>query len=149
MDRETVMHKIIAILLLTVAGALAADFIPCTRWPNPVTTPDGKTWINPTVEQCMAAGWRLLPVMPATPEGKQIVSTAIVQDEKLATSLKYVVTYEAIPKPPDPPVYVPEVLTNILISPRVSAYFTTGGEFRAFGKLDVPATNMTAVKVSK
>ena len=145
------MRTIIA-LLLAVGAACAADFIPVDKFPNPVTTPDGKTWYNPTPALCVSAGYRILTPKPSPPTGFQEVSAKVGQDPVDAGRCKYTMTYELIPepvKPPDPPVYAPEQLTNVAISARLSAYFTTNGEFRAFGKLDVPATNIPPVKVTK
>ena len=131
-----------------MAGALAADFIPCANWPNPVTTPDGKTWYNPTPALCVSAGYRILTPKPSPPTGFQEVSAKVVQDPVDAGRCKYTMTYELIPepvKPPDPPVYVPEVITN-LTPDKVLFQFTTNGMFRGVIRTVDVATNKVTVK---
>jgi hypothetical protein len=98
---------------------------------------------NPTVATCVRAGKRLKPSSkPATPEGKQIKTETLVQDDKDPSKCKWVVTYEDTPVV-IAPVIIPEVTTNIVIG-RLSFAFTTNGWPRGVMWLDAPKTNKVA-----
>jgi hypothetical protein len=75
------MKTLLAILMLAAACAVAQDakIIPVDAWPKKITTAD-KVIFNPTPEQCVKAGYRLIPAKPSTPDGKQIKSAELVQD---------------------------------------------------------------------
>lgn len=126
---------IISIILF--AGLLfAGDIIPVKSRPKSITTVD-KVICNPTIDQCVAAGYRLLEAKPATPEGKQIKSEKIIQDPDNATKCKYEIVYEDLPAKP---VIVPDVLTNVSAD-KVQFSFTTNGQYRGVIWLDAPKTN--------
>ena len=122
------------------AQDVAQKIIPVSIWPRVLNLPD-KQVVNPSVQTCVKAGYRMLTPKPATPSGKRIKSEKIIQDDKDPTKCKYDIVYEDIPEPviPDPP--VPEVLTNIA-NDRVSFSFTTGGVYRGVIWLDAPVTNI-------
>jgi len=115
-------------------------FIPVSIWPR-VLYLSNKQVVNPSVQMCVKAGYRLLSAKPTTPTGKRIKISEIIQDPDDVTKCKYDIMYEDIPEPviPDPP--VPEVLTNIAHD-RVSFSFTTGGVYRGVIWLDAPVTNV-------
>jgi putative hemolysin len=126
-------YLFLAVLFFT-AGIFAADIIPVKEWPTRI----GTSVYNPTVDQCVKAGYRLIPATkPATPEGKQIKSEKFVQDEKDTTKCKYEIVYEDIPVKPVPPVIVK---TNVA-SDRVKFIFSTNGTFYGAIWLDAPSTN--------
>ena len=110
-----------------VSAATAAEIIPVATWPKTVVTKDAITY-NATENDCIKAGYRLIPAKPETPTGWQIQSEQLVQDDKSAKSAKWVITYEAAPIV-KPPVFVPEVLTTVPAASVVFT-FTTNGEFR-------------------
>jgi hypothetical protein len=117
----------------------AAKLIPVSKFPATVTY-GGKTYYNASADICVKAGYRLIPVKPVTPEGKQIVSEKFVQNDKKPECVKYEIVYEDIPVKPTPPPYVPPVLTNVAAE-RVQFKFTTNGTFYGATWLDAPATN--------
>jgi len=133
------MKLFLSLILLSASTIIisAAEIIPITSWPKTISMAD-KVICNPTVDQCVKAGYRLLTAKPATPAGKRIKSEAISQDDKDPTKCKYDIAYEDIPEPT--PV-LPEILTNIPAE-RVSFNFTTNGSYRGVVWLDAPATNV-------
>ncbi|HPL75458.1 MAG TPA: hypothetical protein PKW18_12945 [Candidatus Sumerlaeota bacterium] len=132
------MKTLLAILMVVAACAVAQDakIIPVDAWPKKITTAD-RVIFNPTTEQCVKAGYRLIPAKPATPDGKQIKSAELVQDDKKADAVKWVIVYEDIPAPVVP---VPEVLTNVSAD-KVEFVFTMAGAFRGVKWVDAPKTN--------
>jgi hypothetical protein len=133
---EIIMKTLLAILMLAAVCVVAQDakIIPVDAWPKKITTAD-KVIFNPTVDQCVKAGYRLIPAKPATPEGKRIKSEELVQDDKKADAVKLVIVYEDIPAPPPP-----EVLTNVSAD-KVQFTFTADGAFRGVKWVDAPQTN--------
>lgn len=127
------MKILIAILLCLMAGNLIAGdkIIPVTEWPKVIYLKDRVT-TNPTVDECVKAGYRLLRPKPETPEGKQIKSEKIVQDDKDASRAEYKIEYEDIPPPPPP-----EVLIDVLAD-KVLFQFTTNGDYRGTIWKDAP-----------
>lgn len=121
---------------MVLAQTESAKIIPITAWPK-VLNLAAKQIVNPSVDQCVTAGYRLLPAKPATPTGKRIKSESIVQDERDAEKCKYVIVYEDIPVKP---VATPEVLTNVPAG-KVTFNFTTGGVFRSVTWIDAPKSN--------
>ena len=109
------------------AIATAAEIIPVETWPKTIATKDAITY-NATENDCIKAGYRLIPAKPETPTGWQIQSQQLVQDDKTARMATWAIVYEAeiVAKPP---VFVPEVLTNVPAASVVFT-FTTNGEFR-------------------
>ena len=136
------MKPLFILLTLIAVSVYAQDIaqkiIPVTAWPRVLNLAD-KQVINPSVSQCVRAGYRMLTAKPTTPEGKRIKSEKIIQDDKDSTKCKYDITYEDIPEPVPVP---PEVLTNIA-NDRVSFSFTTNGSYRGVIWLDAPATNIS------
>ena len=132
------MKTLLAILMVVAACAVAQDakIIPVDAWPKKITTAD-KVIFNPTTEQCVKAGYRLIPAKPSTPEGKQVKSAELVHDDKKADAVKWVIVYEDIPAPVVP---VPRVLTNVAAD-RVTFTFTTNGVFCGVEWKDAPRTN--------
>jgi putative hemolysin len=132
------MKTLLAILMLAAACAVAQDakIIPVDAWPKKITTAD-KVIFNPTPEQCVKAGYRLIPAKPSTPDGKQIKSAELVQDDKKTDAAKWVIVYEDIPAQVVP---VPEVLTNVSAD-KVQFTFTADGSFRGVKWVDAPKTN--------
>ena len=110
-------------------------FIPVSIWPRVLNLAD-KQVVNPSVQTCVKAGYRMLIAKPATPEGKRIKSEKIIQDDKDSSKCKYDIVYEDIPEPPPP-----EVLTNVS-SDKVTFRFTTNGIYRGVIWADAPATNI-------
>jgi hypothetical protein len=134
-------------ILLTATAVLVtalamAQIKPVESWPKTISTSDGITY-NATEKDCIKAGYRLMPAKPKTPLGKQIKSETLVQDDKSATAAKWAIVYEDAPVV-EPPVYAPEVLTNIPTS-QVTFVFTTNGEFRAAIWKDLQAITNKAV----
>jgi|GEM_PF-3162195 len=129
---------ILSFLCLTATLALAGEIIPVSTWPCVLNLPD-KQVVNPGVDQCIKAGYRLLTVKPATPAGERITTESIIQDPNDASRCKYSITYEAIPVVTRP-VIIPEVLTNVPAA-KVSFSFTTNGQYRSVTWLDAPKTN--------
>ena len=123
---------------VTVMGQSEKAIIPVNAWPKKINTTD-KIICNPTADQCVKEGYRLLTTKPATPEGKRIKSEKIIQDDKDATRCQYEIVYDDIPVV-IPPVIVPDVLTNIP-SNKVTFNFTTSGGFRGVIWTDAPKTN--------
>ncbi len=128
------MQKYLIIILSLMAGLLfAGDIIPVNSWPKTITTAD-KVICNPTIDQCVAVGYRLQPDKPATPEGKYIKSQSLVQDDKDPAKAKWVIVYEDIPPP--------ETLTNVVVEVkdfgRVQFSFNTNSVFRMIEWLDAP-----------
>ena len=115
-----------------------AGIIPVATWPKTIST-SAKLICNPTMDQCVKVGYRLLTAKPTTPSGKQIKTETIIQDPNDETKCKYEVTYEDIPIVGEP-VIIPEVLTNVPAS-KVSFNFTSNGFFRGVTWLDAPKTN--------
>ncbi len=70
---------------------------------------DGKQIVNPSAEMCLRAGYRLVPPLPAAPDGKVAGKTKLALDEKDPTKLKWVVEY--VDAPPPPPLPKEEILT--------------------------------------
>lgn len=138
MEVEKLMKKLIAILMLAALAAVAneAKLIPVGAWPIKIYA-DGKEIHNPTAAQCVKAGYRLIPAKPATPDGKQIKSAELVQDDKKADAVKWIIAYEDIPAPVIPK---PEVLTNVAAD-KVVFTFTADGAFRSATWVDAPVTN--------
>lgn len=111
--------------------------IPVNKWPRVIFLP-GKQVINPSVEQCIDAGYRLMPESkPITPKGKRIKTEQLIQDPEDETKVKYEIVYENIPVKPIPP---PLVITNVS-SDRVEFKFTTNGIYIGAVWLDAPRTN--------
>jgi hypothetical protein len=130
------MRAIIFLAAVILAGAaMAIDIIPVTTWPMRI----GNSIYNPTIDQCVKAGYRLLVVKPSTPSGKRIKSEKIIQDPAALEKCKYEIIYEDIPVV-TPPVIVSETLTNIPAS-RVTFNFSTNGIFRGVVWTDAPKTN--------
>ena len=133
---------ILLVLFAFSAGAqdMAQKIIPVTAWPRVLNLAD-KQVVNPSVQTCVKAGYRMLTLKPSTPAGKRIKSEKIIRDDKDSSKCKYDIVYEDVPEPviPDPP--VPEVLTNIAHD-RVSFLFTTNGQERGVVWLDAPQTNI-------
>jgi len=135
------MWLIIVALAAGISVAQIADepvkaekIIPVSAWPKVIATAD-KQISNASKEDCIKAGYRLLPaVKPATPAGKRIKSESIVQDAQDAAACKYEIVYESAP------IVTPEVTTNVLPS-RVKFQFSTNGQYRGVIWLDAPATN--------
>jgi hypothetical protein len=132
------MKTLLAILMLVATCAMAQDakIMPVDAWPKKITTAD-KVIFNPTVDQCVKAGYRIIPAKPATPEGKRIKSEELVQDDKKADAVKWVIVYKDIPALVVP---VPEVLTNVSAD-KVQFTFTVDGSFRGVKWVDAPKTN--------
>jgi hypothetical protein len=132
------MKTLLAILMLVATCAMAQDakIMPVDAWPKKITTAD-KVIFNPTVDQCVKAGYRIIPAKPATPEGKRIKSEELVQDDKKADAVKWVIVYKDIPALVVP---VPEVLTNVSAD-KVEFTFTADGAFRGVKWVDAPKTN--------
>ena len=134
------MRAIAIVFLLAVSMALAqtelAKIHPVTAWPRVLNLAD-KQVVNPSVDQCVKAGYRLLSAKPASPTGKRIKTETIIQDPDDPTKCRYELTYEDIPAKP---VVTPEVLTNVP-SAKVSFNFTTNGVFRSVTWSDAPKTN--------
>lgn len=138
------MKVLISVLTFICMTVGAAEIIPVTSWPKTVATSGGITY-NATEQDCIKAGYRLIPAKPETPAGKQITSEALMQDDKSARMAKWVVVYEAVPivEPIPFPEIIPEVLTNVPAS-KVTFVFTTNGDFRAaiwtetLGKTNLP-----------
>lgn len=128
---KKILIIIIALLALTLS-VFAADIIPVDAWPKSI----GGYIFNPTVEQCVKAGYRLKQPLPDTPEGKRVVKIEWAQGDK-AEQCKAVVTYEDIPVP----VVKPVVGTVTVATDRVKFIFATNGTFRGTVWLDAPATN--------
>lgn len=122
----------------------SAKLIPVNDWPR-VIYADGKQIVNPSAATCVAAGYRLIPAKPATPEGMLVVSESLVQDDKKADSVQWVIEYADKPAPPPPP--PPEILTNVPAE-RVSFAFTTSGVFRVALWLDAPVITPVTNKVA-
>ena len=99
------MKIIIALILLVLVAVTLAlgqgekAIIPVTTWPKVLNLAD-KQIVNPSVTDCVKAGYRLLPSKPATPEGKQIKTETVIQDDKNPAMVKYVLTYEDAPPAP-------------------------------------------------
>jgi hypothetical protein len=114
-------------------GVFAADIIPVKEWPTRI----GTSVYNPTVDQCVKAGYRILVAKPSTPAGKRIKSEKIIQDPAAPEKCKYEITYEDAPVVTPPP---PEVITNVSVD-RIIFRFTTNGAYRGMVWLDAPKTN--------
>lgn len=123
--------------LLFAVSLFAADIIPVKVWPKTISTAD-KVISNPTVDQCVKCGYRLLADKPATPTGKKIKSEKIVQGDKPETC-KYEITYEDIPVVVKPP-YVPPTLVEVTAD-KVKFKFSTNGTFYGVVWTDAPKTN--------
>jgi hypothetical protein len=121
------MRTPILVAAVLAATLAMAEIIPVATWPKTIATKDAITY-NATENDCIKAGYRLIPVKPETPIGKQIKSETLVQDDKSAKMAAWVVVYEDAPVV-IPPVYVPEILTNVPAT-NVIFVFTTHGEFR-------------------
>jgi len=126
----------IALMIAGVAFAQEVKIIPVDKFPSTVSY-DGKIYFQASADICVKAGYRLIPGKPTTPEGKRVKSETLVQDDKKADYVKYVIVYEDIPEPV--PV-VPEILTNVPAE-KVVFNFTTNGVFRGVTWLDAPKTN--------
>jgi hypothetical protein len=109
----------------------AAKIIPVSAWPRVLNLTD-KQIVNPSVDQCVKAGYRLIPVKPITPSGKRIKSETLVQDDKKSEMVKFEIIYEDIP--------APEILTNVPAD-KVVFTFTTNGIYRGVKWVDGPKTN--------
>lgn len=72
------------------------SIIPVTEWPRVISLPD-KQLVNPSISECVEAGYRLLPARPETPVGKRIKSETIVQDPDNAARCMYEMEYEDDP----------------------------------------------------
>lgn len=134
---------LLAVIVLSQAQieepAKAGKIIPVAEWPKVIST-ESKLICGPTKEDCIKAGYRLLPAKPATPAGKRIVSETIVQDDKDAAACKYEIVYEDIPATPTPIPYATPKVTNVPSS-RVQFQFSTNGQYRGVVWLDAPVTN--------
>ena len=143
-ERTAIMRTVIAIILLaaTLAWGQAekVTIIPVTAWPRVLNLAD-KQVINPSVDQCVLAGYRVLTAKAATPTGKRIATEKIVQDPKDASKCVFEITYEDLPEPPPPP--PPEVLTNVTAD-KVKFTFTDKGEYRRTEL--ICATGATGIK---
>jgi hypothetical protein len=127
---------ITTIIMLAIAAAASADFIPVTSWPSKISI-GNKVCFNPTPELCVQAGYRLLQPAEKTPGGKRIASEQIIQDSNDAMKAIIVRTYEDIPAPP---VIQPPKTTNVPAS-KVTFTFTTNGAFIGATWIDAPKTN--------
>lgn len=135
--------RLLFFFLLSTLAVLAQDeqkLLPVNSWPR-VIQYDGKQIVNPSVETCVAAGYRLIPEKQPTPGGLRIVSETLVQDDKKSDSMKWVIVYEEKPAPSP---IKHEILTNVSAE-RVLFRFTTNGAFRGFSWLDAPASNAVSL----
>lgn len=133
------MIKLMGVLMLAAGIATAQEkvaIIPVTAWPKTVSLGD-KIIYNATPADAVKAGYRLIPAKPATPVGKVIKSETLIQDDKDATKVKYVIVYEDA----KPPVIVPPVTLVEVKYDRVTFLFSTNGQYRGVIWLDAPATN--------
>jgi len=121
------MRTVILTAAILVATVATADIIPVESWPTTIKTKDSITY-NATEKDCIKAGYRLIPAKPETPEGQQIKSETLVQDDKSTKMVTWVIVYEAKPIV-EQPVFVPEVLTNVPAA-NVTFVFTVDGKFR-------------------
>lgn len=131
---HTRLIALLCALALTGLAQEAAKLIPVQTWPR-VLYADGKQIVNPDPSTCMKAGYRLIPAKPLAPVGKYAVSAELVQDDKKAEWVKWVITWANIPPPPPPEGVVTAA------ADRVRFIFSTAGVFRAAQWLDAPATN--------
>ena len=122
------MRMTLLTVVALLAGMAMAQIKPVESWPTTIKTSDSITY-NATEKDCIKAGYRLIPAKPETPAGKRIKSETLEQDDKRTKSAKWVIVYEDAPVV-IPPVFVPEVLTNVPAA-NVTFVFTTNGEFRA------------------
>jgi hypothetical protein len=127
--------KMLIIAIMFLAGAAVADIIPMSQWPRVIYLP-GKQVVNPSVAQCVEAGYRLLPAKPATPEGKEIASEQIVQDSKNPTRAVYQITYAD---------KVAVVVTNVSAD-KVVFQFSATGAYLGLTWTDAPKTNAVVEK---
>ena len=103
MEGKTIMKQIWMLLVLVTTSAFALDIIPVSKWPKYITDKN-KSTCDPTPDQCVAVGYRLLPTSkPTTPTGMMIVSEAIIQDPTNSHCCAYSVTYTNEPPPPRAP----------------------------------------------
>lgn len=120
--------------IVIAAAAPATEIIPVKDWPKSIVA-GGKLITGPTVDECIKAGYRLLPdKKPATPAGKKIVSEKLIQDPADPAKCKYEIIYE------DVAAVKPSAITNISAD-RVLFTFSTNGHFRGVVWLDAPVTN--------
>jgi hypothetical protein len=127
------MKKIALILITLLAFSALADLIPGYSWPKKINY-GGKEVHNPTVAQCVAAGYRLIPTKPDTPEGKRIKAESFVQHDTSPEYVQWVIEYEDIPTVPV------VVITNVPFN-KVVHQFTTNGQYLGTFWLDAPVTN--------
>ncbi len=131
--------KMLIIAIMFLAGSVFGDLIPVQQWPRVVNLP-GKQVVNPTVDQCVQAGYRLLEAKPATPEGKVIDNQKIIQDPENPEKAIYEIVYKDKPEVVSPPPPPPPVITNIPAD-RVQFSFSTNGVYYGAIWLDAPKTN--------
>jgi hypothetical protein len=117
-------------------SADAEKIIPVAAWPRVIDLPT-KQIVNPSPDQCIAAGYRLLSQKPVTPDGKIIVEETIIQDPADLARAVYKITYT---DKPIIPLAAPVGLTNVAAD-RVRFSFTTTGVLRAVTWIDAPVTN--------
>jgi len=123
-------EMLITILITAVAAGLLADkieqkkIIPVNTWPRVLDLP-GKQVINPSVDQCVAAGYRILRPAPVVSAGKQVVEKKIEQcpDDPSYAIVVYVLEDKPVVVKPAPP-----VITNVPAD-EVEFRFTTDGIF--------------------
>lgn len=103
MERSAMKIAIIIALLSLCSMACSAEIIPVNKWPKSINL-ENKQIVNPSVKECVQAGYRLLPAnKPTTPPGKKIAAEKIIQDPNDTTRCKYDVTYQDIPSPTSTP----------------------------------------------
>ena len=126
-EKKMKKEMLITILITAVAAGLLADkieqkkIIPVNTWPRVLNVP-GKQVINPSVDQCVAAGYRILRPAPVVSAGKQVVEKKIEQcpDDPSYAIVVYVLE--------DKPVVIPTVVTNVPAD-EVEFKFTNEGLF--------------------
>jgi len=131
------LFMLLVLIAFAVGAQESAKMIPVSTWPRVLNLAD-KQIVNPCVEDCVKAGYRMLPSEPATPTGKRVLTRKVIQDPDKYEMAKIFCTYEDIPDPPPPP--PPEVLTNVA-SDKVTFKFTADGAYRGVTWDDAPATN--------
>lgn len=140
---ETIMRIfIISLLLMGTAVAqeeIAQKLIPVKSFPA-VIGYKGKTYYNVTEDIAVKAGYRLIPVKPATPIDKVISSEKFVQDDKDPSKVKYEIIYADKPEPTPPP-----VITNVAAD-KVTFQFTEDGNYVGMIWNDSPVTTNKVAK---
>jgi len=130
MEWETIMKRLIISLIILCGTVGLAEkieqkkIIPVDTFPRVLNLP-GKQIINPSVDQCVKAGYRILRPAPVVPSGKQVVERKIEQcpDDPSKAVVVYVLEAKPILVKPLPP-----VITNVPAD-EVEFRFTTNGLF--------------------